>query len=55
MQTFIIQHAEHGEAICNEGQFSEFEKLGWKKKEDPTTQKKPRKTKDSESDTHNAD
>lgn len=34
MDTFIITHPKHGDAICDERQLDEFARLGWKKKSD---------------------
>jgi hypothetical protein len=32
MAPFTITHPIHGEALCDEHQFAEFENAGWKKK-----------------------
>ena len=32
---FAIVHDQHGEALCDEHQFAEFEGLGWQRKDKP--------------------
>jgi hypothetical protein len=43
-ETFVIIHPEHGEAICEEYQFPEFEAAGWTKKDEKLAQKSGKKT-----------